>query len=228
MEEIYSKVDQGLTFTFDNTLITNKGSLAAKRIFDVILSFIGLVALSPIFLLMALLVKLTSEGRVFYGQERMGRGGLTFTCYKFRTMRSDADSLLEQLLDEHPELLDEWNQSRKLKNDPRINSVGKFLRKTSLDELPQLWNVLKGDLSLVGPRPVVQSELDRYYKTKAAKVLSLRPGITGLWQVSGRNNVNYDERVRLDEVYVDKRSLFLDLQILLKTIPAVVNGYGAY
>lgn len=199
-----------------------------KRIFDVIFSACVLIIFSPLFALIALVIFATSGNKVIFSHQRIGRGGLPFRCYKFRTMRKDADKLLKALLEQNPELKHEWEQFRKLKNDPRITFIGKFLRKTSLDELPQFYNVLRGDLSIVGPRPVVKSELDRYYQFKAAKILSIRPGLTGLWQVSGRSDTGYAKRVELDEAYIDTRTLLLDVEIILRTIPVMIRSKGAY
>ena len=143
-------------------------------------------------------------------------------------MYTDADQRLNNLLETEAELQKEWRLRRKLKQDPRITPFGHFLRKTSLDELPQFWNVLKGDLSVVGPRPVVREELDQFYGAKAVKILSIRPGLTGVWQVSGRNDTCYITRVKLDEEYVANRSFFLDLKLICKTIPAMITSKGAY
>lgn len=202
--------------------------LPLKRFFDIIFSLCVLFFGAPIFFLIALLVAIPSRGRVVYIQKRIGRGGKPFNCYKFRTMHPNADKQLKKLLEENPKLKDEWLKNHKLRHDPRITLIGRFLRKTSLDELPQFINVIKGDLSIVGPRPVVEDELKRHLGPKAAKILSIRPGITGLWQVSGRNDTNYANRVKLDEQYVDKRSFLLDLQLVLKTIPAMITSRGAY
>jgi exopolysaccharide production protein ExoY len=199
-----------------------------KRIFDILFSLCFFSLGLPLLLLIACAIKLTSKGKIVYSHERIGRGGVRFRCYKFRTMRKDADAYLNTLLKAHPDLKNEWEASRKLKKDPRITYIGAFLRKTSLDELPQFWNVLKGDLSIVGPRPVVQAELDKYYGCKKEKILSVRPGLTGIWQVSGRNDVSYMKRVFLDEKYIDSQSFWLDLKLILKTIPAMVKSSGAY
>lgn len=143
-------------------------------------------------------------------------------------MKANAEEILEDLLKKDPILKEEWLKFWKLKNDPRITSIGRFLRKTSLDEFPQFWNVLKGNLSVVGPRPVVQEEITRYFGKSAAKVLSVRPGITGLWQVSGRNNLSMEERVKMESDYIDQKSFFFDLKIILKTIPVMLFSKGAY
>lgn len=199
-----------------------------KRIFDIIFTALVLVLGFPVFLLISLAVKCSSSGPIFYFQERIGRGGKPFLCYKFRTMYSDADRRLELLLNENPHLNREWEETHKLKNDPRVTPLGAFLRKTSLDELPQFWNVLKGDLSVVGPRPVVKHEVAKYFGEKAAVILSIRPGLTGIWQVSGRNDMAYAMRIQLDELYVDTQSLKLDLMLIAKTIPAMLFSRGAY
>lgn len=200
-----------------------------KRAFDILFSLICLLLGIPIFLLIGLLIFLASPGRMIYAHERIGRGGKTFRCYKFRTMYADADKRLEKILNSNPELRKEWDLSFKLKKDPRVTPIGHLLRKTSLDELPQFWNVLKGDLSVVGPRPVVQEEISKYFGVKAYKILSIRPGLTGPWQVSGRNDIDsYEKRILLDEYYVDHQSLLLDLRLIAKTVPAMLFSKGAY
>lgn len=199
-----------------------------KRGFDILFSLLVLTIGLPIFFVIFLLIKFTSRGKGIYSHERVGRGGKSFQCYKFRTMHPDADQRLKALLSTQPQLRGEWEQKQKLSTDPRITPVGKFLRKTSLDELPQFWNVLKGDLSIVGPRPVVESELAKHFGVKAGKILSIRPGLTGLWQVSGRSDTSYAKRIELDEQYVDNHSPILDLKLIFKTIPTMINTKGAY
>lgn len=199
-----------------------------KRAFDLAFSLSFLVVFSPLYLLIALLIRLTSKGKAIYSHERIGRGGKPFKCYKFRTMYTDADTRLEELLRSDPALADEWFRAFKLKNDPRVTPLGRLLRKSSLDELPQFWNVLKGDLSIVGPRPVIQEEINNHFGVKAYKILSIRPGLTGLWQVSGRSDTSYETRIKLDEKYVDDHSLFLDLKLIFKTIPCMIRSKGAY
>lgn len=202
--------------------------LPLKRICDLFFS-VGALALSlPLTLPLMLLIRLSSRGPAIYGQQRIGRGGKPFMCYKFRTMYADADQRLEALLQNDPALQAEWHASRKLKRDPRVTRIGTFLRKTSLDEIPQFLNVLKGDMSVVGPRPVVAEEITVHYGPKAHKILTVRPGITGIWQVSGRNDTSYAERVALDEYYVDHRSWWIDLKLFTKTIPALLTRKGAY
>jgi exopolysaccharide production protein ExoY len=202
--------------------------LPIKRTFDIVFSFVMLIALIPVFLLIALVIFFSSKGLPVYSHERISRGGKTFRCYKFRTMHVDADERLHELLKSNPELQKQWDHSRKLKNDPRITKVGNFLRRTSLDELPQFWNVLKGDLSVVGPRPVVRDEVVKYYGAKAHKILSVRPGLTGIWQTSGRSDTTYSKRILMDEHYVDNHSFLLDLKLVLKTIPSIFFSKGAY
>ncbi len=203
-------------------------SIPIKRAFDILFSFCFLLIGLPFLLIIALAIYLSARVNPFYTQERIGRGGKIFKCYKFRTMHKDAEQRLESLLESHPHLKAEWEAKHKLSNDPRIIPIGKILRKTSLDELPQFLNVLKGDLSIVGPRPVVQIEIQKHYGAKAYKILSIRPGITCLWQVSGRSDTSYQQRIKLDELYVDTQSFLLDLKLILKTVPAMVSAKGAY
>jgi lipopolysaccharide/colanic/teichoic acid biosynthesis glycosyltransferase len=200
-----------------------------KRGGDIVFSLLVLGLGSPLFLLLAVLVKLSSRGSVFYCQRRIGRGYKGFGCLKFRTMRRDADRVLAAMLEADPKLRAEFERDHKLKRDPRITPLGKFLRRSSLDELPQFINVLRGEMSVVGPRPIVWDELRRYGRNMD-EVLSVRPGLTGLWQVSGRNNLTYRTRVRLDLTYVRNRSFWLDLGIVLRTIGVVLlpMDRGAY
>lgn len=202
--------------------------IPVKRAFDILFSLSVLIFGFPIFFLIALAIRLTSKGKIIYPHERIGRGGRSFKCYKFRTMHKDAEARLKCLLEQHPEWRKEWEEKQKLKNDPRITPIGKFLRKTSLDELPQFWNVLIGDLSVVGPRPVVKAEIDKFYGIKGNKILSIRPGLTCLWQVSGRSDTSYENRIKLDEAYIENQSLSLDLKLIFKTIPAMIFSRGAY
>jgi Undecaprenyl-phosphate galactose phosphotransferase WbaP len=197
-----------------------------KRAFDILVSGILIIMLSPVLITLTVLIR-RSGGSAFYGHPRVGQDGHLFKCLKFRSMRPDADKVLKQLLASDPVAKAEWDKDFKLKNDPRITPVGHFIRKTSLDELPQLFNVLKGEMSLVGPRPVVQDELERY-GSAAVFYLEAKPGITGLWQVSGRNDTTYAERVSLDSWYVQNWSLWYDIAILFKTFDEVFNRRGAY
>jgi len=200
----------------------------AKRIFDIFFSAAVLVIASPIFLVCMVLVKASSPGPIFYAHSRIGCRGKPFGCYKFRTMFLDADARLKPLLASDPALMKEWKTYFKLKVDPRITGVGKFLRKTSLDELPQLWNVLKGDMSVVGPRPLTQHEVTHYLKEKADKILSLRPGLTSLWITKGRNDLSLEERIQLEEMYVNQRTFWLDLLLIFRTILIMIFPKGAY
>ncbi len=199
-----------------------------KRAFDIFFSLFFLILISPLFLLISLSIKLTSPGPIFYSQKRVGKDKKPFFFWKFRTMYVNAEALLQDLLKQDPYLRREWEKNWKLKQDPRITMVGRLLRKTSLDELPQFWNVLKGDMSIVGPRPAEEDEVSRHFKGKAAKILSVRPGITGLWQVSGRSFLSCREKVRLNEQYVDTRSFSLDLRLIAKTILVIFSSKGAY
>ena len=200
---------------------------AAKRVADIGLALSGLIMLAPLLVLIALAVRATSQGPVFFGHRRIGAGGRAFRCWKFRSMVENGGDVLERHLAAHPEARAEWEKTRKLKNDIRITPIGRVLRDLSLDELPQLVNVLCGEMSLVGPRPVVADELD-LYGADARYYLAARPGITGLWQVSGRNDVSYAARVAFDKAYVQGWSMLGDLRIMLKTIPAALMARGAY
>lgn len=200
---------------------------AIKRAFDIAGAAAGVLVLSPLFLLIALLVKASDGGSVLYGHRRVGRGGSVFHCLKFRTMVSDGDAVLAAHFRDNPDAKSEWEATRKLKDDPRVTRVGTVLRKLSLDELPQIINILLGDMSIVGPRPVVRDELE-YYGKAAVFYLKSRPGLTGLWQVSGRNDVSYDSRVAFDRHYVENWSLVQDIRIILKTVPAVCLSRGSY
>lgn len=219
-------------FRHDVLMLTVQNNLARfiprliKRTFDMVLSGCLLVLLSPLLALLAIAVR-TSGRSIVYGHERIGRDGKVFWCYKFRSMYDHSDQLLRDYLRDNPAARSEWQKDYKLRKDPRVTPVGAVLRKTSLDELPQLWNVLRGDMSLVGPRPVVREELLRY-RDKQGFYYRVRPGITGLWQVSGRNDVTYEERVNLDTWYSKNWSLWYDIVILFKTLGVVVKRSGAY
>ena len=197
-----------------------------KRLLDIVVAAALLVFVAPLMLLVALLVSLDGAKPIF-GHTRIGNKGRPFQCLKFRSMVPNAERALEDLLARDAAAAELWQRSRKLEQDPRVTRIGHFLRVTSIDELPQLFNVLRGDMSLVGPRPVVQAELREHYGRSASAYMSVRPGITGLWQVSGRSNTTYDERVALDVDYVEKFSLKRDLSILAKTVPAVLMRRGA-
>lgn len=214
-----------------STLLRQQSRLGRviKRSGDILFSLLVLGLGAPVLLLLALVVKTSSKGSVFYSQRRIGRGYRGFGCLKFRTMRKDADRVLAAILAADPELRAEFERDHKLRNDPRITPLGRVLRRSSLDELPQFINVLRGQMSVVGPRPIVWEELPRY-GSAMDEVLSVRPGLTGLWQVSGRNNLTYEQRVRLDLRYVRQRSFWLDLRIILRTIGVVLlpMDRGAY
>jgi Undecaprenyl-phosphate galactose phosphotransferase WbaP len=198
-----------------------------KRVFDLFVAAAVMLLLAPLFIVLWLAIRLTSSGPALFSHARVGENGEEFRAWKFRTMYRNSDELLQELLALCPEARAEWARDSKLKDDPRVTPIGRFLRKTSLDELPQLWNVLRGDMSLVGPRPVVAQETAKY-GTTFALYKRVSPGITGLWQVSGRNNTTYEERVALDEYYVRNWSIWLDLYILCRTVKVVFTGEGAY
>ncbi len=201
--------------------------LHLKRLLDLALLAAGSILVLPLCLSIAAVVKITSPGPVFYGQRRIGRAGREFKAWKFRTMRTDADRVIETYLKENPGMRAEWELTRKLKNDPRVTPFGSILRRASLDELPQLWNVFRGEMSLVGPRPIVAAEVPLY--GRQFDLYKLMPaGLTGLWQVSGRNDTSYEERVAFDAFYARNWSVWLDLYILSRTIGAVLSKSGAY
>jgi len=205
----------------------HRGAATAKRVMDMTLGILILLLASPLLLAIILAIKLTSKGPVFYPHVRVGRHGDTFQALKFRTMVANADEVLREHLATNLEAEIEWRRNHKLKDDPRVVPVGKLLRRFSLDELPQIWNVLKGQMSLVGPRPIVESEIERYGR-RYAFYARVRPGITGLWQVSGRNNTTYEERISFDEYYVRNWSCWLDAYVLVCTVKAVITADGAY
>lgn len=202
------------------------GPRISKFMIDLMLTLIGGTLLLPFLIAIAVLIRIDSPGPVFYGQIRIGQGGHRFRAWKFRSMVDNADQVLESYFQQNPELRDAWEQDHKLKNDPRVTRVGRFLRRTSLDELPQLWNILRGEMSLVGPRPIVDEEIWRY-GDKLPLYSKVTPGLTGMWQVSGRNDISYEERVNLDAYYVRNWSVWLDIYILLKTVWVVLAGEGA-
>jgi len=195
-----------------------------KRHMDCILSGLGLLILSPLFVLLAIAIRLESKGPVFFSQLRIGQGGASFSCWKFRSMHVNAEQLKSNLQEDN-----EMNGGTtfKIKRDPRITRIGRFIRKTSIDELPQLWNVFIGDMSLVGPRPAIPSEVANY-KPFEKQRLMVKPGITCIWQVSGRSDIPFKQQVRLDIEYIVNRSVKMDLKLLLRTIPAVLLARGAY
>jgi lipopolysaccharide/colanic/teichoic acid biosynthesis glycosyltransferase len=200
----------------------------SRRALDVLLSLLFLILTAPLFAFIWLAIRLDSPGAAIYRHKRLGRDGQLFECLKFRTMVEDADTVMAALLASDPLLKEEFERSFKLKDDPRITPIGRFLRRTSLDELPQFINVLQGDMSVVGPRPIVEEEAQKFGPDLKV-VLSVRPGITGLWQISGRNDLSYDQRVALDRRYVLTRTIGMDIAIMARTpVAALRRGNGAY
>ncbi|MCF7944610.1 MAG: sugar transferase [Spirochaetia bacterium] len=201
-----------------------KSALAFKRLLDITVSLVALILLSPLFFLTAVAIRINDWGPVIYTQIRIGKHGAEFKFPKFRSMVMDADKLKDQLLKES---MHSGDVTFKIKEDPRITKVGRFIRKFSIDELPQLWCVLKGDMSLVGPRPPVPREVELYTQEDRRR-LEVTPGLTGIWQVSGRADIGFEDQVKLDVEYIESQSVWLDFKLLLKTIPAVLMGKGAY
>lgn len=226
-------VEISTLFAEQLTVIKSKNNLsrwynrAIKFIFDIVVTAVGTVLISPIFLALCICVAIENKGRVIFAHQRVGRNGKLFPCYKFQTMIPNAQQALEDYLNDNPEARAEWETNFKLTHDPRVTKLGAVLRKTSLDELPQIFNVLKGEMSLVGPRPVVLAELAKYGDNKQ-EYLMVRPGITGMWQVSGRSDTTYAERVAMDTWYVRNWSLWIDLEYLYRTFAAVISKKGAY
>ncbi len=218
--------EQTLILEVKNNLAQRRNRLF-KRIFDITATVIGGILILPVIAIVAILIYLDSPGPIVFGHKRVGQGGKEFPCYKFRSMVPNAQEALEIYLKENPEAREEWERDFKLKDDPRVTKIGKFLRKTSLDELPQLWNVLIGDMSLVGPRPIVRAEVEKYGEYINDFYL-VPPGITGVWQVSGRSDTTYEERVLMDSWYVHNWSVWIDIVYLVKTVLAVLKGKGAY
>ncbi len=208
--------------------LARPSNIIVKRIFDIVMCSLLLILLGLPMLIIAILIKISSKGPSIYSQERIGSNYRTFKLYKFRTMYNEAEKKLDELLKDCSDANNEWGQSWKLKNDPRITKIGSLLRRTSLDELPQVFNVLIGNMSLVGPRPVTKQEIDEHYRDKANVCFGVPPGITGLWQVSGRSNVTYEYRVALDLWYVRNWNLWLDIVLLFKTFKVVLKGDGAW
>jgi len=199
----------------------------AIRLFDILIAILTIAFAAPLLVMVALAIKLSDGGPVLFGHRRIGRGGHDFDCLKFRSMVIDADQRLARVLANDPEARAEWARDHKLRNDPRITPLGAFLRRSSLDELPQLFNVLRGEMSIVGPRPIVAGEAPRYGR-RLRSYCSVRPGMTGLWQVSGRNDVSYRRRVAMDTLYAGRKNLAWDIRILLLTVPAVLLTRGSY
>ncbi|WP_145923258.1 exopolysaccharide biosynthesis polyprenyl glycosylphosphotransferase [Sulfurospirillum halorespirans] len=225
-ELISSIYHKGMAFYIKNNLLSPVEQ-TIKRLFDMSVAFVALLLTSPFLIWLYSVVYVATKGHPIFAHERVGFGGRKFKVYKFRTMHIDADDRLEELLETCEESKEEWERDFKLKDDPRITKIGQFLRKTSLDELPQLINVLKGEMSLVGPRPITEAEIQKYGEY-FEYFTAVKPGITGLWQVSGRNDIDYDERVQLDVWYVRNWSIELDMQILIKTVLVVLGRKGSY
>lgn len=194
-----------------------------KRIIDIFISFISLIILLPIFLMIGFSIKLESKGPIFFVHKRIGKNGKIIKIYKFRTMVQNAEELIKSFT---PEQMKEFKENFKLDNDPRITKIGKILRKTSLDELPQLINILKGELSIIGPRPVIEEELEKYGENKS-KFLSVTPGLTGYWASNGRSNISYEERMKMELFYIDNMSWKMDIKVFFKTIISVLKKEGA-
>lgn len=207
--------------------LTFKRNILYKRAIDILIILFFAPFIIPIMLVLALLVKLTSKGPVFYGHRRVGRNGKEFKCWKFRTMCVNSQEILKHILETDPVMRAEWEKDHKFLHDPRVTKFGKFLRKTSLDELPQLFNIFIGEMSFIGPRPVTEEELIKYGKYKDY-VLSVLPGLSGMWQISGRSDTGYEERVSYDTYYIQNWSIWLDIWILIKTVWVVLNSKGAY
>ena len=196
-----------------------------KRFLDFIFAFLLIILLIPLFLIIGILIKISSKGSVIYIQKRIGKNNTSFSCYKFRTMHPQSKYLLKKILVKNKDFKNQFSETRKIVNDPRITRFGKFLRFSSLDELPQIFNVLIGDMSFIGPRPIVKSEIKKYGK-EFGKVFSIKPGISGLWQVSGRNNLSYDKRVELDINYSENINFLLDIKIFIRTILVILFPFG--
>ena len=207
--------------------LTFKTNLFTKRILDILIVLFFSPLWIPIMIILAFLTKITSKGPIFYGHKRIGKNHKEIKCWKFRSMCTNSQEILEQILATDPIRRAEWEKDRKFLDDPRVTKFGKLLRKTSLDELPQIFNILKGDMSLVGPRPVTEPELIKYGKYQDY-VLSVLPGLSGMWQISGRSDTGYEERISFDSYYIQNWSIWLDIWILLKTIWVVISGKGAY
>ena len=216
-----------IPYLYDLDLVVpdRRPELLVKLVLDVVLAALAVLFMLPVFLVIAVAVS-ADGGPILFAHPRIGRGGRTFRCLKFRSMRVGGDKLLAELLENDPAEAMEWAVNRKLRHDPRVTPLGRFLRRSSLDELPQLFNIIRMEMSLVGPRPIVQQELPRY-GASVGKYCEFRPGLTGLWQVSGRSDTSFSERVKFDARYAETWSLGADFVILAKTIPAVLWGAGA-
>ncbi|MGN0730008.1 undecaprenyl-phosphate galactose phosphotransferase WbaP [Treponema sp.] len=220
--------DFGGILAFSSTnYLTKKSAMFIKRSIDILACLCAAPIAVPLTIIIAIAIKITSPGPVFYGHKRVGKNHTVLKCWKFRSMCIDADKKLAEILKNDPVRAEEWEKDRKFTDDPRVTKFGKFLRKTSLDEIPQLWNIFVGEMSLVGPRPVTEAELIKYGKY-SDYVLSVKPGLSGMWQISGRSDTGYEERINLDTYYIQNWSVWLDIWILIKTIGVVIRGKGAY
>lgn len=227
MNSVEKTVNEQLLMVDEIDKCVEKGKVKAydfvKRGIDVLIGTIGLIICLPFFIIIAIAIKLDSKGPVFFKHKRIGKNGKDLYIYKFRTMIQDAEEAIKRFT---PEQRKEYEENYKLEDDPRVTRVGKILRKTSIDELPQIINILKGEMAIIGPRPVVKDELEKYGKNKN-RFLSVPPGLTGYWAANGRSDVSYEERMNMELYYVDHRSLLLDLKIFIKTIGSVLTGRGA-
>ena len=219
MEEKFYLNERDELINSDNKIIYE----ISKRMFDIVSSFIALIIMSPLFIIIAIAIRLESNGKAIFGHTRMGKNGISFKVYKFRSMYENSEEIFGNFTDEQKK---EYYKNFKLDNDPRITKVGKFIRRTSLDELPQLINIIKGDMSVVGPRPIVEKEIEKY-GVYFHKAFSVKSGLTGYWQANGRSNTSYDERIKMDCYYIDNRSFWLDIKIIFKTVISVFKKEGA-
>jgi exopolysaccharide production protein ExoY len=232
MHQTYARKQQQNRVDYPFVVVADAGAGqpcggALKRAFDFTVALIAIIILSPLLICVALAVKLSDGGPAFFGHKRVGFSGKTFKCWKFRSMVPNSEAIFQKYLAENPHAALEWKQNQKIKNDPRITPLGHVLRKYSIDELPQLFNILMGDMSFVGPRPIQKTEYDKYgYSLR--HYLSTRPGLTGLWQVSGRSNSTYQKRVAFDRYYVTHWGMLTDIGLIIKTVPVAVTGSGSY
>lgn len=223
--QVSNEIDQSL-LSEDKNILEKTHYETYKRILDVFLTLLLLPLILPLILIISLLIKLDSKGKIFFSHVRIGKNGTPFKCYKFRTMVINAEEVLKDVLKDEKAKV-EWGKDFKLREDPRITRIGNFLRKSSLDELPQIFNVFQGNMSFVGPRPITNAEIAKY-GNNFIYYKEVKPGITGIWQISGRNDIDYDKRVNLDKQYSQSKSIREDLKIIFKTIPVIFTKKGAY
>ena len=226
--EIKTFMDKNIAFITTTNGLLSKHRVLLKRTFDFIIAVVGLIASCPFFLVIPILIKFDSPGNVFFIHKRCGKGLDEFPMIKFRTMRMDSEKMINSIISDNPNVLIELEERNKIKNDPRITRIGNFLRKTSLDELPQLFNVIRGHMSIVGPRPDTKEVISKYYQEYKEIYENIRPGLTGLWQVSGRSEIGYQKRIKLDYLYMLNWSLWIDIVIVIKTYRALLSKKGAY